>query len=367
MNHSDMRPEWSGGTTERNFVLPAVVIVALMAVAAYAAYYFTQPKDTYAISSETFSRLTSSGQDLALRLNKEPCNQDIAGTLANALANGSEYAATISFVNYTEKKCGDNEDLWMPLYAAQMGSSDYVAAETTMVRVLKAYPYSSKGYYSRGKARSKSKNYAGAYDDYQKSIYVYDDPATFNEKPFMGMANAAAQLGRPCEAVSIMQDYVAFDNLDRRTPALRGLMRDWQTQGKCPAPFGNGKARLKYERLGGGIMLPVTINGVTGNMIIDTGASRTALTQSFAKRAGIKPSHDDGSMVHTANGTVWAMGGRAEKISLGAASSGNVPVFIQTEGDKGFGPGIDGLLGLSFLGNFKFTLNDGVLELTPLS
>ena len=180
------------------------------------------------------------------------------------------------------------------------------------------------------------------------------------------MAEAAVQLGRPCEAVSIMQDYVAFDNLERRTPAMRGLMRDWQTQGKCADPFGSGKARLKYERLGGGIVLPVTINGVTGNMIIDTGASRTALTQGFAKRAGIKPSLTDGSLVHTANGTVWAMGGRAEKISLGAASSGNVPVFIQTEGDKGFGPGIDGLLGLSFLGNFKFTLNSGVLELTPL-
>lgn len=361
-----MRPEWSHQATERNYVLLTAIILALVGGAAYAVYYFMQPKQTYAISSDTFSRLTNSGKDLALRLNKEPCNRDVAAKLANALANGSEYAATISLVTYTESKCGENEDLWLPLYSAQSGSSDYAAAETTMERVLKVYPYSSKAYYARGKTRAKRKDFAGAYDDYQKSIYVYDDPASFNEKPFLGMAEAAVQLGRPCEAVSIMQDYVAFDNLERRTPAMRGLMRDWQAKGKCADPFGSGKARLKYERLGGGIVLPVTVNGVTGTMVIDTGASRTALTQGFAKRAGIKPSLADGSMVHTANGTVWAMGGRAEKISLGAASSGNVPVFIQTEDDKGFGPGIDGLLGLSFLGNFKFTLNNGVLELTPL-
>ncbi|WP_281349314.1 retropepsin-like aspartic protease family protein [Parvibaculum sedimenti] len=109
------------------------------------------------------------------------------------------------------------------------------------------------------------------------------------------------------------------------------------------------------------------MNGIEARMIIDTGASRTSLTRSFAARAGIEPVKDDGSIAHTANGAIWVMGGRAKVISLGDARASNIPVFIQTVEQKGFGPGIDGLLGLSFLGNFKFTVNDGVLELQPLS
>jgi hypothetical protein len=59
-------------------------------------------------------------------------------------------------------------------------------------------------------------------------------------------------------------------------------------------------------------------------------------------------------------------GGRADSISLGGARLGAVPVFIQ-DSTKGFlGEGVDGLLGLSFLGNFHVVINAGVLELRQL-
>ena len=361
-----MRPEWSGRTTERNFVLPAVVILVLIAAAAYAGYYFTRPTVTYAISSDTFSRLNRTGKDLALRLNAEPCNRDVAARLAKVLTDGSEYAATISFVTYTERKCGENEFLWVPLAEAQRGSSDYAAAEETVNRGIALHSNSNYAYFLRADLRVALGNFEGAYDDYKKAIYIYSDPAYPGSGAFESMAKAAAKLGRLCEANSVIHDFMALHSDEKLQPSLTALMQEWRTKGKCPKLVGSGKTRLAYDRRAGGILLPVTINNVSGIFIIDTGASRTAITKSFAKKAGIEPSEADGGKVTTANGVVAVLGGRADEIVLGNARSKNVPLFIQTEG-KGFGRGVDGLLGLSFLGNFKFMLNNGVLELTPLN
>lgn len=365
----DNMRDWShdSGSSEKSYVLLAFAIILAVGGAIWLGYYLTRPEIKYAVSASVISRLDAPTRTIAIRLNEEPCNRTLANQMANALSSAAEYAATISFVGYIEKKCGPNEDLLMPLTVAQKGSGDFEGAEKTLARAIEIYPNSYRAYFERGETRAARGDFAGSYDDFRKAIYVYSDPSTILYRGFDALAKVAVKLGRPCEAVATIQDYIAFDSLERRTPALLGLIADWQKQGACPSAFGNGTTRIKYAKNTGGIILPVKVNGVVGRMVIDTGASRTALTKAFAARANIEPASDDGALVHTANGSVWAMGGRAKKISLGSATTGNVPVFIQMEGQKGFGPEIDGLLGLSFLGNFKFTLNNGVLELQPLT
>tara|TARA_R110000824_G_scaffold118960_18_gene272564 strand:- start:94953 stop:96059 length:1107 start_codon:yes stop_codon:yes gene_type:complete len=367
MSNMDFRPERSfEASAERSYVLPVILVVVLACLAGGAFYYFTQDDTKYAISASTYLRLDGKTRALAVRLNEEPCNRSVASDLAQSLIRENEYAATTAFVTATEAKCGPNDMLWQPLVIAQEGSSDFSGAEATLSRAIAEYPNSSKAYYQRGNIRVKMGNHQGAYEDFRRAIYVYSDPSEIRYDAFLGMANSALKLDRPCEAMSLLQDYVAFENLERKTPAVMGLMKDWQKQGSCPDPFGNGKTRLKYTHGAAGILLPVSINGKTGQMLIDTGASRTVLTKGFAKRAGITPTEAEGAVVNTANGETWVMGGRAEKIALGQSSVTNVPVFIQDHTGTGFGRGIDGLLGLSFLGNFKFTLNRGQLTLEPL-
>lgn len=365
----DNMRDWShdSGSSEKSYVLLAFAIILVVAGAVGLGYYLTRPEIKYAVSANVISRLDPPTRNIAIRLNEEPCNRTLATQFANSLSSAAEYAATISFVRYTEKKCGPNEDLLTPLSLAQKKSGDFDGAEKTIARIIELYPNAARAYFERGEVRAAHGDYSGSYEDFRKAIYVYSDPSTILYRGFDALAKDAVKLGRPCEAVATIQDYIAFDSLKRRSPELLGLIADWRKQGACPSAFGNGTTRIKYARNAGGIILPVKVNGVEGRMVIDTGASRTALTKAFAARANIKPASDDGALVHTANGSVWAMGGRAKKISLGSATTGNVPVFIQTEGQKGFGPDIDGLLGLSFLGNFKFTLNNGVLELQPLS
>jgi hypothetical protein len=87
--------------------------------------------------------------------------------------------------------------------------------------------------------------------------------------------------------------------------------------------------------------------------------------QRYMPRAGIEASGPQGAIVTTPMGKTWLPGGRAHKISLGGAWLSDVPVFIENLTDRSFGDGVDGLLGLSFLGNFHVRIGGGALELRP--
>src|SRR5208282_526522 len=143
------------------------------------------------------------------------------------------------------------------------------------------------------------------------------------------------------------------------------LMRGWQNEGSCAPSSGTGSALLRFDPNATAIVVPVEVNGVSARMILDTGASRTALSKQLASRAGIEPSGPQGAIVLTPLGKTWLPGGRADHISLGGASLSDVPVFIQNSADRSFGDGVDGLLGLSFLGNFHVRIDRGALELRP--
>lgn len=362
-----MRPDWVNQQARpRSYVLPVFLAMLLIAGAgSYGYFYFSAPKTEYDISVATYMRLDPNSRELARHLGEEPCNRDIGLNLANALRSAAEYTATIKLVRNFERRCGPNEDMWTPLFAAQQGSSDFVGAEETLDRILAHHPNANNAYFNRAMVRSARGNFSGAYEDYRNTIYVYSDPAQINYTVFSGMAEVAAKLGRPCEAMQLTSDYLALNGESERTANRLAVMRDYQKAGSCPSPLGNGSARMNYRRELGAILLPVKVNGVEGKFIIDTGASRTVVTRAFAARANVKGTDKDGTLAYTANGAIWSMGGRAKELSLGGATTRDVLIYIET--GKGLPPGIDGLLGLSFLGNFKVTINNGVLELRPLT
>ncbi|MGE0753609.1 MAG: hypothetical protein AB7L92_00435 [Alphaproteobacteria bacterium] len=58
--------------------------------------------------------------------------------------------------------------------------------------------------------------------------------------------------------------------------------------------------------------------------------------------------------------------GRQAAAPLDKATMDNMPLFIQTTETQSLGDNIGGLLGLSFLANFNFNMNRGVLKRKPL-
>lgn len=345
------------------------VAAAFLAIAAAVVLYFAttspKPEGLYPIPAEVVGRLDQDHRDVARRMGAEPCNRTLATRLANKLLNNSEYSAALSFIRNTEAACGPNEDLLPIVFFSQKGSSDFAGAEETANILLEKHPGSSRIYAWRAEARHGRGDLDGAYEDLSRSIYLVSDPDRVNPVGVEQLAKLAAEAGRPCEAIAVMRDFAAMYPEKWKMPAVRTMMEKWRKDGSCPPPFGSGTASMKYSPSAKSILMPVTVNGVTGRFIVDTGASRTVLTRAFAAKAKVEATDDEGATVTTANGEVWQMGGRASHMAMGGAEARDVQIFVQQENQTGFGRGVDGLLGLSFLGNFKVTIGEGSLSLTP--
>ena len=124
---------------------------------------------------------------------------------------------------------------------------------------------------------------------------------------------------------------------------------------------------VTLARDGNVLLVDVVINGtVPARMIFDTGAGLTTISKELAGRLGLdteKPSDSfavlaDGSRVPTVSFTVGS-------IRLGKAVRDQVEVHMLEQAPS---PGIDGLLGMTFLKHFsvKFSGDQGSVELTHL-
>ena len=110
-------------------------------------------------------------------------------------------------------------------------------------------------------------------------------------------------------------------------------------------------------------LVPVKINGISATLVLDTGATQTLLKPEVASRAGLEVS----SGAPMVRGNV--VGGRrlavplvrARSVSVGDANVEDIDVGVY---DALPGrPGVDGLLGATFLQHFKFTVDRKNLQL----
>jgi aspartyl protease family protein len=170
------------------------------------------------------------------------------------------------------------------------------------------------------------------------------------------------KLGKPCEAIGPLETFISYNVAERQTQQIAKLISDYSKRGKCAATYATGATRILIPPDN---TVEVNINGTRARMIIDTGATSVALTPEMAARARITPDSSDLVDVKTANGITKNATGYAQMIQVSQATAANVPVLISIGTKDTFGPGIDGLLGMSFLSRFVATISPGVFELKP--
>jgi aspartyl protease family protein len=103
-----------------------------------------------------------------------------------------------------------------------------------------------------------------------------------------------------------------------------------------------------------------TINGVERRMLIDSGATVSAISEETAQAAGIDYARGMPVSVSTANGTVEARRARAQRVEVGPLGTDDLTVFVASS----FGD-LD-VLGMNFLSRLKsWRVEGNVLILEP--
>jgi predicted aspartyl protease len=68
-------------------------------------------------------------------------------------------------------------------------------------------------------------------------------------------------------------------------------------------------------------------------------------------------------LLSTANGVAKGKLSKAGKVMLGKLEAVNVPIVVQNLDARSYGPGVDGLLGMSFLSRFELQMAGGFIEI----
>jgi clan AA aspartic protease (TIGR02281 family) len=155
----------------------------------------------------------------------------------------------------------------------------------------------------------------------------------------------------------------------------RSLFRELETKGLWKVIFNQkDSAPTTTETIPEDIIIPLTRKGRAlfvqvelneyreATLIVDTGASETALTSEIAFELGLIDPDSPEKQYHTANGTINVSVTTIDSIRLGDAIQYNVPVSIIAQAENLSGI-VDGLLGMSFFEHYVVSMDSSREEL----
>ena len=124
-----------------------------------------------------------------------------------------------------------------------------------------------------------------------------------------------------------------------------------------------GTISIPVLSVGRSAIVTVTLNQtITGNLMLDTGATHTVISQRLAGVLSLRP--ESRSAVQTVGGVVAVTTSRLRSLKVGEAEVSDLSIIVH---DFSRDPRIDGLLGMDFLGRYRFGLDAQrqVLMLSP--
>jgi aspartyl protease family protein len=222
-------------------------------------------------------------------------------------------------------------------------------------------PLYDNGYYLRALARDGDGLAEKAVDDYVTAIELFGDKDRIFSTSYFNMARLYEKLGRFCDAVLPIQAWVSL-NPKHDTSQTRTIIANYMTKGRCATETRGSAEVFAVPGPNDIVNLTVTINGIRGTLVLDTGATFVSLRNSFAQKAGVEIDQESIVRLRTANGIVDGKRGRAQTIQLRSLLAKDVPIVVQ---DGAYGLGIDGLLGMSFLSRFAINIDAKTVRISP--
>lgn len=124
---------------------------------------------------------------------------------------------------------------------------------------------------------------------------------------------------------------------------------------------------IRFDRMGGNIIVPVTINGRGPyNMVLDTGASGTIISSGLARELNVTYTGEEVLIVGVGDQTIPAKITQLNVISLGGAAVGDFRVVVRDIGTLNQA-GVVGLLGQDYLDYFDVKMDNQGNTITLLS
>ena len=287
------------------------------------------------------------------------CDKTAIFRLSNELGKLGERRAAANALLGFANTCPNSEGELNAAANVLFGMGDYAAVVPVADKLIAQRPNVGQYYYVRGQAL----NYVGrsreAVEDISSAIALFDNIKLVSSQAFQLLASGYAADGKFCQAMTAIQTYVYADAQARDTAATRKLITDYAAKGKCDVGYAEGMEIVPRTRQDV-TLAKVTINGVKGTFVIDTGASVVTVDSAFAEKAKVASQNSRKIITHTANGTAEATLTTAASVQMGKVRAENVSMAIIS---KPIGNGIDGLLGMSFLARFDVTLGERELRI----
>ena len=166
-------------------------------------------------------------------------------------------------------------------------------------------------------------------------------------------AIAQAQNGQSCFMVDANGNPLDLSHLCQSRSTPSNYVRSTKPVPKVISQPGVYTVPIKRRRAGIPVIEVNFNNRYNFEMMLDTGASITALTRQMAKTLKIKP--EGKIQVQTPSDTIYVPLSRVNSVTTGGIKSKKVAIVVS--------PSLDmGLLGQNFFGNYDITIKQSVIE-----
>lgn len=285
---------------------------------------------------------------LSGKLGFEPCDRNLQRALYKRLASDklTRDLANLSF--HWAEQCTFTTDTTANLYY------DSASKFIRIGELTKAYLSAKKGTeikpanaqlrLTQAYIESELGLFVESASNYRLGIQLHSDNTTLASSVFVKYAEALTELDEGCEAIDAYRTMLDYKRL-RNPESIRQRIGSLSKLYNCGAIKG---VRVVIPD-GGKNTAPVkvSINGVTGTFILDTGATLTSLTPEFASRSSVELVGKTGRLT-TANGQIIVRFAHAKSVSVEGTKVGPAGLVILNS-DLGKH---DGLLGMNVLSRF---------------
>jgi clan AA aspartic protease (TIGR02281 family) len=165
--------------------------------------------------------------------------------------------------------------------------------------------------------------------------------------------------GIPSEYRDRIEERAGLTSTSRSDPAPRQVTPERRSIAPAPPSYA-----VPLRRDGNAMLVEALVGGtLRTRLLLDTGAEFTVLSTAAARRLALNLGNAAVIPLRSASGVFFAPMIKVSSIAVGDAAAYDVEVVVHDAT-----PGLDGLLGMSFLDNFLVTIStsDEKLVLTPL-